>query len=115
MDPSFQLLKNSVKDILDMNQGAGQLFSIKLYAPLKLVSGILASQKENSFTTSSQNGVFVSKKIIVDVLVMFWENYFCKHMVKSICCCKFKCVDQGHAIMREIDKIVLVTIIFEIR
>ena len=79
-----------------MNQGAGQLFFIKLYAPLKLVSDILASQKEKVFnnvslTTSSQNGAFVSQKIIVDVLVMFWENYFCKHMVKSICCRIFKC------------------------
>jgi len=72
-----------------MNQGASQSFFVKLHAPLKLVCDILNSQKAKKFssnssiTTSSQNGTIASQKIIVDVLVMFWENYFCKHMVKS--------------------------------
>jgi hypothetical protein len=80
-------LKNSIKDIQDTNQGAGQSFFIKLHVPLKIVCNLLDSQKAKEFSecssaVSSQNGTIISQKMIVDVLVMFWENYFCKHMVK---------------------------------
>jgi hypothetical protein len=47
LDPSHQILKSTIKDILDENQGVNQLCLRKLFTPLNLVSNILANKSES--------------------------------------------------------------------
>lgn len=87
LDSSYQLLKNTVKDILDNNQGTGQMYYLKLKIPLQIVCSKLdglfdssSMQSLNEVDTSLKN-TSVCQKILVDIMILFWESYFSKYMV----------------------------------
>lgn len=92
LDSSYNLFKNTIKEILDQNQNATQSMFIKLHMPIQLVCNILTcstSMNSSSFISSqSMQSSFnsinlstaVSHKVLVDILILFWESYFCKHL-----------------------------------
>ena len=87
---SYQILKSCVKDIIDQNQGISQEHLIKMFTPIQLVCNLYTinlsnlSMSELSIQSSFSNTATTStigQKILVDILIMLWETYFCKHLV----------------------------------
>ena len=110
LESSYQLLKNLIRELLDQNQGVGQSVFQKLTMPLQLINVLVVevSMKQtsvilssNSFsqmpfhplansstlsissTTHSANTSVVNQKILVDILILLWESYFSKNLVRS--------------------------------
>lgn len=96
LDPSYQILKNVLKDILDQSssQGVAQAQLTRLYLPLQLVCHLysttvssnssmfsdLSNMTQSSFSFTSTSST-LGQKTLIDVLILFWESFFCKHLV----------------------------------
>ncbi|CAF0881111.1 unnamed protein product [Brachionus calyciflorus] len=93
LDPSYQLIKTCLKDIIDQNQTPGQASFLKIKIPLELIciEQINNMPKQNFITASqimSSNPVVYQtnpnlRKILVDILLMLWESYFSKLLNSS--------------------------------
>lgn len=101
LDPSYQLLKNTIKEILDQNQTIGQSTFIRLNLPIQLICNMIRkyfSKASNSNQTSqissfnssinsslgaTNNSNNVFNKTMIDILILLWESYFCKHLNSS--------------------------------
>lgn len=103
LDPSYQLLKSLIKDIVDHNQGVGQSIFQKLTMPIQLLCMIIGNsqlafnnslcsqisstnsfQMMNNSNSSNKSTSTMSQKILIDILIQLWESYFCKHLVSVL-------------------------------
>lgn len=90
LDPCYNIFKTTLKDILDQNQGVGQIYFNRLRLPLQILCNLIDDQPmlscsqtsiSSSLGTSAASNIS-SQKICVDILILLWESYFCKNIVR---------------------------------
>lgn len=94
LDPGYQQIKTSIKEIIDQNQSVSKASMSKLFVPIQLITSILAKTTASSanlslsaeisgsqFLDTTQCTSVVFQKTMTDLLAMWWESYFSKNMV----------------------------------
>lgn len=99
LDPGYQLMKSTIKEIIDQNQSTSKASMSKLFVPIQLLCHLIFKNVNSSgpnvnLSTSSQlsmsyqlisDSVSVAslalQKILGDLLTMLWESYFSKNLV----------------------------------
>lgn len=91
LDSSYHLLKTTVKEIIEQNQGVGQLYYLKLLTPIQILCSKLASLSADTALMSRMEmqsesrpaSTMVCQKVLVDIMINLWEAYFSKYMVTN--------------------------------
>lgn len=97
-DAGYQLIKVTLKEIIDQNQSANRNALSKLNMAIQLMCNLI-SRANNTTNTSYTSDLSISsqllyeknlsisinsQKTLVDNLIVLWEAYFCKNLVNFI-------------------------------